>query len=215
MIPMLSTCPGSSNPWTGSCWQQGPSKIFKTPAGEYGLSESGEKEKPSRIHLLRQMLLNGVDEQAAALTLIPGVGAKWVRKLMRAGIANLPDLAVCPLSRLEELGGLSRKRALKWLALAPELLEAQPGRTDSVLAPFFRAKPQGLDLKVDPYRLRRALELSVELWREAWSHTQYTALRPSGCGAIARITPKVRCANTFWLCACMAGTLNCAQRPSV
>jgi helicase len=150
---------------------------LQEPAGEDGLSESGEKEKPSRIHLLRQMLLNGVDEQAAALTLIPGVGAKWVRKLMRAGIANLPDLAVCPLSRLEELGGLSRKRALKWLALAPELLEAQPGRTDSVLAPFFRAKPQGLDLKVDPYRLRRALELSVES-RGAVSWTVEGGLEP-------------------------------------
>jgi hypothetical protein len=71
------------------------------------------------------MILNGVDEQAAGLTLIPGVGDKWVRKLMGAGIANLSDLATCPLSRLAN-SALSENRARKWLAAAPELLQAQP-----------------------------------------------------------------------------------------
>jgi helicase len=133
--------------WTGDDWAP----------------EHEEEEKPARkeINVVRQMVLNGVDEQAAGLTLIPGVGAKWARKLINAGIANLSDLAACPLDRLQGVGGLSEQRALKWLAAAPELLIALPQRGASTSAPFFRAKPQALELTVDPYRLRRALELSV------------------------------------------------------
>ena len=143
------------------------------------LPESDEEEIPSRkaIGLLRQMILNGVDEQAAGLTLIPGVGDKWARKLMGAGIVNLSNLAACPLSRLAKLGGLSENRARKWLAAAPELLQAQPQRKDSTPAPFFRAKPEGLELNVDPYRLRRALELSVDP-RGALSWTAEGGLEP-------------------------------------
>jgi helicase len=142
----------------------GAIKDLEEPACEDWSPESDEEEKPSskEIHLLRQMILNGVGEQVAGLTLIPGVRSKWARKLMSAGIANLSDLAMCPLSRLPTLGGLSEKRALKWLAAAPELLETQPQRNDSASAPFFQAKPEGVELNVDPYRLRRALELSVQ-----------------------------------------------------
>jgi hypothetical protein len=48
--------------WTGDDW--GP--------------EHEEEEKPARkeINVVRQMVLNGVDEQAAGLTLIPGVGGQ-------------------------------------------------------------------------------------------------------------------------------------------
>jgi helicase len=129
-----------------------------------GPLEEGEGDQaPSKsdINLLRHMVLNGVDQQVAGLTLISGIGAKWARKFINAGITDLSALATSSPSRLLELGGLSEKRAQTWIAAAQELLETQVRRDCSPLAPFVRTKREPLDLTVDPYRLRRALELSV------------------------------------------------------
>lgn len=116
----------------------------------------------TRIRLLRQMVLNGVDEQAAELTSIDGIGARWARKLVDAGITNLLDLATTKASRLEELDGLSEKRAQTWLESAKSLIKFHSCKESHSPAPFVRTKPVGLESSVDPYRLRRALELQVQ-----------------------------------------------------
>lgn len=97
------------------------------------------------------MILHGVDEQSAKLTFIPGIGPKWLRKLMNDGIKSLPDLAAKSPTQLQQLRGLSQNRAENWINAAHDLLDSdfQPDNLPS--APFFRAKPQGPDLKFDPY----------------------------------------------------------------
>jgi helicase len=116
----------------------------------------------SRINLLRQMVLNGVAEQTAELTLIPGVGAKWARKLVNTGITNLSALATSTLSRLQEFRGLSEKRAQTWLNSAREILKDYSRNDAHQRESFVPTKPMGLRINVDPYRLRRALELNVQ-----------------------------------------------------
>jgi helicase len=115
----------------------------------------------SRIRLLRQMVLNGVDEQTAELTRIDGIGAKWARKLVNAGITNLSDLAASSKSRLQELDGLSEKRAQTWIDSATKLAKTRSFKDADCQASLVRTRPVAFALSVDPYRLRRALELEV------------------------------------------------------
>jgi len=111
-----------------------------------------------RIELLRQKVLNGIDDPAASLTLVKGIGSSWARKLYEHGIGDLEALSEANPDSLAELPGLSVKRASEWIGQAgsgemtiPPVIEGAPLRT----------LPPDTDTPVDPYRLRRALELSV------------------------------------------------------
>jgi predicted flap endonuclease-1-like 5' DNA nuclease len=77
------------------------------PSEECGNGEPANR----RIQLLRQMVLNRAAKQTTDLTLIAGIGTKWAKRLVNGGITNLLDLATNGASRLQELDGLSEKRA--------------------------------------------------------------------------------------------------------
>jgi helicase len=138
-------------------------KLMDLPAlPEEPAAESGEKAPKSpallRIELLRQKVLNGIDGPAASLTLVPGIGAAWARKLSSNRIADLTALANASVDQLAALSGLSAKRAEKWIANAADAsLQIPP----IAKAPHVPTIPPDHDLPVDPYRLRRALDLTV------------------------------------------------------
>lgn len=125
--------------------------------------EEGEEKIKSptllRAELLRQMVINGLEPEAASLTLIEGIGAKWARKLLETGIRSLDDLASARTSRLVDLGKITAKRAEKWIRAARIADKAVGG--DSYTGKPIPIYPSCEDLGVDPYRLRRAMELTV------------------------------------------------------
>jgi helicase len=112
-----------------------------------------------RIQLLRQKVLNGIDGPAASLTLIDGIGSAWARKMSANGILDLSCLRNSTVEKLTALSGLSAKRAEKWIADAAEASLIIP---PPVHAPCVPTIPPDHDMPVDPYRLRRALDLSVK-----------------------------------------------------
>jgi hypothetical protein len=94
------------------------------------------------------------------LTLVEGIGAKWARKLIAAGIGDLEGLCRCRAARLVKLGGISQERAERWIEAARKCdLRNAKCQAD---APNIRTVPLEWRGGVDPYRLRRALELRVE-----------------------------------------------------
>lgn len=136
-------------------------------------AESKQKAPKSaallRIELLRQKVLNGIDGPAASLTLVDGIGSSWARKLSANGIPDLTALAGVPVGKLAALPGLSEKRAAKWIedAAAASLQIPPP-----VSAPRVPTFPPDHDTPVDPYRFRRALDLTVKGdGRNRWSVT--------------------------------------------
>jgi helicase len=131
--------------------------------------EAEKSPEVCQIELLRQMISNGLDERAASLTLVQGIGAKWARKLIAAGICELGALACCKPRRLVELGGISEERARKWVKEAAEKAENRKQKVETGNAPKIRTTPVEWSGTVDPYRLRRALELHVErMENENW-----------------------------------------------
>ena len=55
------------------------------------------------IELLRSMVLNGLPRDPASLTLVDGIGSKWAKRLVAAGIASIEALAFASKSRLQKL----------------------------------------------------------------------------------------------------------------
>ena len=111
------------------------------------------------IELLRTMISSGLPREPATLTLVDGIGSKWARKLVEAGIPSIRALAHVSERTLQKLKGLSEKRAAKWIQDARRLhntpeLPVNEGPT----LPVLHAQH---DLSLDPYRLRRALDLTV------------------------------------------------------
>lgn len=124
--------------------------------------ESEEKTKSAqllRIELLRQMVINGVGPEAASLTSIEGIGSKWARKLVAAGFRSLDHLARSKTSELVSLGKITEKRAEKWIRAAR--IADKRCRADSDAGAFIPVYPSSSHLEVDPYRLRRAMELNA------------------------------------------------------
>jgi helicase len=125
--------------------------------------QEGEEKVKSpllrRVELLRQMVINGLGPEPALLTCIEGIGAKWARKLVQSSINSLELLASAPTNRLTQLGKLTEKRADKWIRAAR--IADKTAVTDAASALPIPVYPICTDLGMDPYRLRRAVELTV------------------------------------------------------
>jgi helicase len=114
-----------------------------------------------RLRALVAMVTHGVDEQVVTLTFIDGIGGKTARRLRDAGIFDIEDLAAADADALRSLPGLSASRAQRWIEIAEELVKTHSafslrdggGKTAVVKQTWASA--------IDPYRLRRALELNV------------------------------------------------------
>lgn len=116
-----------------------------------------------RLRALHRMVTAGIDEQAATLTFIPGIGPRTAHRLLAVGVNDIEDLAA---SSPEELAGrgVSADRARRWIGAAGAMIKThsafalqEEGGVGPIPAPLpLAAGP------IDPYRLRRARELTVE-----------------------------------------------------
>lgn len=114
-----------------------------------------------RIAALRKMVESGLDEEAITLTLIEGVGPTLARRLWEAGLVDVEELAMALVEEVKAIRGVSGKRAMLWLQQANELLESRSAFRYREEAPMVVLRPTGWPEEVDPYRLRRAIDLEV------------------------------------------------------
>ena len=115
-----------------------------------------------RLCTLGHMVSSGIDESAATLALIDGIGAKLARRLQEAGMFDIEDLAVAEPEELSSVRGVSEERAERWISAAADIIQSRPAsaykENGSSASLALVCWPSG----IDPYRLRRALDLSVE-----------------------------------------------------
>jgi helicase len=140
--------------------------------------EEGETEKRPRSRLenlcsdLRSMVRHAVPREVLALVEVPGIGTKRALALREAGIRTLDDLLESSPAVLAPLLRLKEPAILKILAAASEVREAKemedpfdsdsPSETCPILRPSEYATPPSWPAGVDPYRLRRALDLQID-----------------------------------------------------
>jgi len=109
-----------------------------------------------------QMLASGLDEDGATLTLVSGIGPIHGARLAAAGIANLEDLAQAEPEAIARLQGVSPTRAARWINEAGDRLPTLTSLLFEDTAPQIALTETPWPKEIDPYRLRRALDLKVE-----------------------------------------------------
>jgi helicase len=121
-------------------------------------------EKPEatqRLELLRHMIISTLPPDSATLAFINGVGSKWAIKLKENGYSDVCKLSSAEAEALSAIPGLSQSRAEKWISEAKDLTQKPVPSTEQT-APLIECEmPFEKKGVYDPYRLRRAMELTV------------------------------------------------------
>jgi helicase len=87
-----------------------------------GSPDTEEVPVCERIGALYQMVVYGLDEEAATLTLVEGIGGVMAARLKAAGIADVEALAQAGPEDLAGVKGLSATRARRWIDRAAEVV---------------------------------------------------------------------------------------------
>jgi helicase len=116
---------------------------------------------PKIIHLLHQMVETGLDEEKISLTLVPGIGPTWAKRLVDAGMMHIEDLAQSDEEDVIALGGISTGRAKQWIDKASELMTSDEIYLLRDLGTRISQQQRNWPSWIDPYRLRRARSLVV------------------------------------------------------
>jgi helicase len=114
-----------------------------------------------RLRALHTMLAAGLDEAAATLTLVPGIGPALAKRLCAAGVGDLEDLALADAAELAAIRGISMNRAAQWIEEATTLVRSRPASRYLEQGRAASVRLQEWPTTIDPYRLRRALDLTV------------------------------------------------------
>ncbi len=123
-----------------------------------------------RAARLRHMVAAGIDEHAATLTQVPGIGSRIAARLAELGVCDLDRLAVASPADLISVRGLSAQRAAAFIAAARLIVAVRapaeaplvPAPVPAPTAPNPPVSNPGARSVPDPYRLRRARDLRVQ-----------------------------------------------------
>jgi helicase len=123
-----------------------------------------ERDVPlaEKLNALHRMVEMGLDEQTATLTFIKGIGARTARRLSGIGCVDIEDLAGIDPEELAQEKGISENRARSWRDAASSMQKQysafyfRESKTSRRIQSGFE-----FPAEIDPYRLRRALELKV------------------------------------------------------
>lgn len=114
-----------------------------------------------RVRALSGMIEGGLDEFAVTLTLVAGIGPKLAKRLQAEGIADVDELAAAEPLRLAAIRGISKKRATYWITEAKRIAGWRTAFIFRETAALVQTLSPRWTSEVDPYRLRRAIDLTV------------------------------------------------------
>lgn len=127
-------------------------------------AEDREEDVPliERIAALRTMVTTGLDETVVTLTFIPGIGPTLARRLHAIGIVDIEALAQAEAADVAQVRGISPQRAAQLIAQATALLPSRSALRYREHGPRGQVSAPNWPREIDPYRLRRALDLKVQ-----------------------------------------------------
>jgi helicase len=108
------------------------------------------------------MIKYGISKEAISLVSIPGVGGERAKTLLRSGYENAEDVALAEHQELASLPGFGLKSASKIIDEVSKTIKTESTYYEE--EPVKREKKQfNWPQAIDPYRLRRALELKIKI----------------------------------------------------
>lgn len=112
-----------------------------------------------RLYALEKMLAHGIDEMTATLTFVPGLGGVMAKRLAENGVTDIEELAFAEVDDLVEVPGVSTTRATQWIRSAENLVKQRHAYAFRESAAQRTTCVFKWQSDVDPYRLRRAIDL--------------------------------------------------------
>jgi len=130
-----------------------------------------DEEPPlkERVSALAAMVAHGVDEQTVTLTYIDGIGGMLARRLHEAGITDIEELAIAEANEIGKVRGVSKLRAERWIAEATYTIRSRSSFSFRETGGTTEGRRKTWDSAIDPYRLRRALDLTVQRQEDAFT----------------------------------------------
>lgn len=140
------------------------SAIDKSERGEEHVSEHKKDVQyvPNLSAMLANMLQYEISSKFVALTRLKGIGGKTAKRLAASGYETLQNIATADPAILSAIPGVGKRLSESIVKQAPELMMDV---TESVYyeEPYsFSGETRSIKSKIDPYRLRRSLELSIK-----------------------------------------------------
>lgn len=154
-----------------------------------------------QIQLLTPMIRYGLSPDACELTKVRGIGSSRALALHRAGISSLHELATVPTDRISSIIGLKPDVCSGFQTLAKQQLEIESFSFPFDLPEEPEPPPPHQAMTnwpkdVDPYRLRRALDLVVV-------HRSDECMRVEGGTEPHRIDVSLQNGGRAYSCDCM------------
>ncbi len=116
---------------------------------------------PGLSAMLVNMLQYEIDSKLVSLTRLKGVGGKTAKRLAAAGYTTLGSIAAANSDALSRIPGVGKKLAAAMVMQAQELLRNGEDVIYEEPAYAPAGESRSIKAKIDPYRLRRSLELSI------------------------------------------------------
>lgn len=140
------------------------SAIDKSENGEEYVAEQKKNAAyvPNLSSMLANMLQYEINSKLVSLTRITGVGGKTAKRLAAAGYETLQSIADADPDILSNIPGVGKKLAAAIVKQAPELLEDESERIYCEEPYSYTTETRSVKTTIDPYRLRRSLELSIK-----------------------------------------------------
>lgn len=140
------------------------SAIDKSERGEEYVSEHKKDVKyvPNLSAMLANMLQYEISSRLVALTRLKGIGGKTAKRLADAGYMTLQNIADADPAMLSSIPGVGKKLAESIVKQVPDLMNDGP-EAGCFEEPYsFSGETRSIKSKIDPYRLRRSLELTIK-----------------------------------------------------
>jgi len=137
-------------------------QVVAEPKEDDQLALDDEATIVERVQAITQMVAHGLDELAVTNTFVKGIGGKMAKRLVEHGVADIEDLAAAEPDNLAEVRGLSRERAGRWISEAEALVETRHAFTFRETSKAVVASTGDWPADVEPYRLRRAIDLTAK-----------------------------------------------------
>jgi helicase len=147
-----------------------PPKEKEAQGGNPNRKVMFDEEPPlkERVGALAAMVAHGVDEQTVTLTHIDGIGGTLARRLHEAGITDIEEMAIAEADEIGKTRGVSKVRAEKWISEAAHKMRSRSAFSFRETSGTTETHRRNWDSAIDPYRLRRSLELTARLVGDAF-----------------------------------------------
>jgi helicase len=122
-----------------------------------------------RARALTAMVSHGLDEQTVTLTYIDGIGGTLAKRLREAGVRDIEELAAAEPADLGKIRGVSRTRGERWIEEAAEMIRGRSAFSFREAGARAEVQSAAWNPSLDPYRLRRALDLTVQTQRDQFA----------------------------------------------